>query len=88
MAEITGRLVTLLHPNGVVRMIFIASVRGNGRQLVAKNLDAAELDFMQIFGLTPAKAAMLRARLERDETADVVITVEEKVAVAVQGQPR
>ena len=40
MAHIFGRLLADLHPNGTVRIVFIASVGGeNEAPLTAKNLD-------------------------------------------------
>jgi hypothetical protein len=41
MSEITGRFITDLHPNGAVRMVFLATKGGgNERPLLSKSLDA------------------------------------------------
>ena len=69
MAEVSGRLITDLHPNGTVRIVFIASVGGgNGTPFTAKNLDAAEVIFMTC-GLMPIRAAEIRAELEGNRFA-------------------
>jgi len=53
MAQIPGRLLADLHPNGTVGIVFIASVGGgNECPLTARSLDAAEIDFVTC-GLTP-----------------------------------
>jgi hypothetical protein len=42
MPEITGRLLAVLHPNGTVRMVFIARFGGGNECLITtKNLDTA-----------------------------------------------
>ena len=62
VSEITGRLLADMHPNGTVRMVFIAHTGGgNEAPLTATNLDAAEIDFVRTCGLTPERAAALRA---------------------------
>jgi len=77
MAKIHGRLQADLHPNGTVRMVFIASVGGgNESQLTARNLDAAEIAFMTC-GIAPQRAAALRAELERNKVAAVDTSVDD-----------
>jgi hypothetical protein len=57
MAKIPGRLLADLHPNGTVRIVFIASVGGgNEAPFTAKNVEAAEIVFMT-YALTPGRAA-------------------------------
>ena len=85
MAEITGRLITDLHPSGTVRVVFIASKGGgNERPVLSKNLDAA-LDFMKSF-VNPKTALTLRTQLERDKVDDAVISIDEEVATAFRTQ--
>jgi len=86
MAEITGRFISDLLPNGTVRMVFIASRDGgNERPLLSKNLDAA-LNFMKSF-VTPEKAMTLRAQLERDKMADAVISIDKERAATFRNLP-
>ncbi len=67
MMEVTGRLISDLHPNGTVRMVFIQRIGGGfERPHTAKNLDRSEKEFINPLGLTSEKAASLRAQLERD----------------------
>jgi hypothetical protein len=46
MTKIPGRLLADFHPNGTVRIVFIATNGGNETPFTAKNLDAAEVIFM------------------------------------------
>jgi len=72
MPEIKGSLIVDLHPAGTVRMVFIAQTGdGNEAPLTAKNLDAAELDFVRLCGLTPERASALRAELQRSKASSV-----------------
>jgi hypothetical protein len=88
MAEVTGRLITDLHPNGTVRIVFLQHVGdGHERPQTAKNLVIAEGEFMNTLGLTPDKAAGLRAQLERDKMADAVISVDVEAASTFRNQP-
>jgi len=88
MAEVIGRLITDLHPNGTVRMVFIAHVGGGfERPQTAKSLDTAEGEFVNTLGLTPDKAAELRAQFERDKIADAVISADAKVAATFRNLP-
>ncbi len=72
-------------PNGTVRMVFIAHT-GGGKEapITAKNLDAAEVDFVRMCGLTPERAAALRAELDRNK----VVTVETSIDAAVAAKFR
>jgi hypothetical protein len=77
MPEFTGRLIVDLHPAGTVRMVFIGHTGGGYESpLTARSLDAAEIDFARICGLTPERAfsavrraRMLQASLPRMEVA-------------------
>ena len=85
MAEITGRLITDLNPDGTVRMVFVASKGGsNERPLVLKDLDAA-VDIIKTL-VTLEQAAVLRGQLVRDRMADAVITIQEEVAATFRNQ--
>jgi hypothetical protein len=81
MPEITGKLLADLHPNGTVRMAFIAHT-GGGKEapLIVKSLDTAEMDFVRVCGLTPERAAALRAELDRNKTVSVETTIDAGVA--------
>jgi hypothetical protein len=79
MPKIPGRLLADLHPNGTVRIVFIATNGGgNGTPFTAKNLDAAELIFMTC-GLTPIRAAAIRAELERNKVASTQTNLDDAV---------
>jgi hypothetical protein len=81
MPEITGRLLADLHPNGTVRMVFIAHTGGgNEAPLTVKNLDTAEIDFVRTCGLTPERAAALRAGLDRNKVVSVETSIDAAVA--------
>ena len=80
MPEITGGLLADLHPNGTVRIFFIAHVGGgNEAPLTAKDLDTAEIDFVKTCGLTPERASALRTELDRNK----VVSVETRIDGAV-----
>ncbi len=80
MAKIPGTLLADLHPNGTVRIVFIARVGGgNETPLTASNLDAAEIAFMTC-GLTPERAAALRSELERNKVVRVDVSIDDAVA--------
>jgi hypothetical protein len=80
MTKIPGRLLADLHPNGTVRIVFIAGDGGgNETPFTAKNLDAAEVIFMTC-GLTPIRAAEIRAELERNKVCLVVTNIDDMVA--------
>ena len=81
MPEITGGLLADLHPNGTVRIVFIAHVGGgNEAPLTAKDLDTAEIDFVKTCGLTPERASALRKELDRNKVVSVETSIEGAVA--------
>ena len=70
-----------LHPNGTVSMVFIPSVGGrNEALLTASNLETAEIYFLSTCGLTPVRAAALRAELIRNKIANVDTAIEDTIA--------
>jgi hypothetical protein len=80
MPKIPGRLLADLRPNGTVRIAFIASDGGgNETPFTAKNFDAAEVIFMTC-GLTPIRAAAIRAELERTKVCSVETSINDVVA--------
>jgi hypothetical protein len=80
MSKIPGTLIVDLQPNGTVKVLFIASVGdGNETPFTAKDLEAAEIVFMTC-GLTPERAAALRAELERNKVASVETSIDDAVA--------
>jgi hypothetical protein len=79
--NISGRLLADLHPNGTVRIVFIAYTGGgNETPLTANDLDAAEIVFMTC-GLTPDRAAALRTELDRNKVVSIETSMDEAVAV-------
>jgi hypothetical protein len=69
-----------LHQNGTVRIVFIAHTGGgNECPVTARNLNGAEIIFLTC-GLTPERAAALRAELERNKGVGVETTMDESVA--------
>ena len=52
---------------------------GNETPFTAKNLDAAEVTFMTC-GLTPIRAAEIRAELERNKVCGAVTSIDDMVA--------
>ena len=81
MPEITGKLLADMHPNGTVRMVFIAHTGGgNEAPLTAKNLDAAEIDFVRMGGLTPERTSALRTELERNKVVSVETSIDDAAA--------
>jgi hypothetical protein len=81
VSEIPGRLLADLHPNGTVRLVFIAHVGGgNECPIAAKDLDTAEIDFVRTCGLTPERAAALRAELDRNKVVSVETSINAAVA--------
>ena len=81
MPEITGKLLADLHPIGTVRMVFIAHAGGgNEAPLTAKNLDAAEIDFVRTCGLSPQRASALRMELDRNKVVSVGTSIDPAVA--------
>ena len=64
-----------------MRIVFIASVGGGSETpLTAKNLDAAELDFVRMCGLTPERASALRTELDRNKVVSVETSIDAAVA--------
>jgi hypothetical protein len=81
MPEITGGLLAGLHPNGTVRIAFIAHTGGgNECPITAKSLNVAEMDFVRTCSLSPERAAALRAELERNKTVSVETSVDATIA--------
>jgi hypothetical protein len=79
MVKILGTLLADLHPNGTVRIAFIANGGGKETPFTAKNLDAAEIVFMTS-ALTQERAAALRAELERNKACSVETSIDDVVA--------
>jgi len=70
-----------LHLNGTLRMVFIAHTGGgNECPITAKNLDAAEIDFVRTCGLTPERVAELRAELDRNKVVSAETCIDAAVA--------
>jgi hypothetical protein len=81
MPEIAGRLLAELNPNGTVRIVFIAHTGGgNECPITAKSLNVAEMDFVRTCGLTPERAAALRAELDRNKVVSVETSVDATIA--------
>jgi len=81
MPKIAGSLIVDLHPAGTVRMVFIAHTGGGYESpITATNLDAAEHDFVRTCGLTPERAAALRAELERNKGFSVETSIDATIA--------
>ena len=80
MAKIPGSLIVDLFPDGIVRIVFLASVGGgNEIPLTVEDLDAAE-DTFTMCALMPGEAAVLRRTLKRNNVAIVDTSVDEEVA--------
>jgi len=80
MAKIPGRLIVDMFPDGMVRVVFLASIEcENEIPLTAKDLDAAE-DIFTMCGLMPGEAAALRRTLKRNKVAIVDTSVDKEVA--------
>ena len=78
--KIPGRLIVDLFPDGMVRIVFLARTGdGNASPLTAEDLDAAEVLFITC-GLTPERAAALRAEVERNDVASVDTSVDVGIA--------
>jgi hypothetical protein len=81
MPEITGSPIVDLHPIGTVRMVFIAHTGGGYEcPITAKNLDAAELDFVRMCGLSPERASALRTELDRNKVVGVETGIDDAIA--------
>jgi hypothetical protein len=80
MATIPGKLMVDMFPDGEVRLVFLPSASTvDASPVKAKDLDAAEAVFMTC-GLTPERAAALRAEVRRNKVASVETTVDEEIA--------
>jgi hypothetical protein len=80
MAKIPGNLMVDLHPNGTVRLVFLADIGGgNESPVTAKDLDAAEVLFMTC-GISAELAAALRNEVERNKVASVETSLDEEIA--------
>ncbi len=65
-----------------MRIVFIAHVgSGNECPITAKNLEAAEIDFVRTCGLTPERAAALREQLDRNKVVSVETSLDTAIAV-------
>lgn len=85
MPKLTGRLLADLHPDGTVRIVFIATFRGgNEAPIRAIDLDAAEIIF-QTCGLSADRAAALKEEVQRNKVASIEATVDEEVAAKFRG---
>ncbi len=61
-------------------MVFIAHTNGgNEAPLTAKNVDAAEMDFVRTCGLTPQRAAALRTEVDRNKVVSVETSIDDAV---------
>jgi hypothetical protein len=77
---IPGTLMVDMYPDGTVRLVFFADIGGgNEAPLTVKDLDAAEVLFMTC-GLTPGRAAALRAKVKRNKVGRVDTSIDEEVA--------
>src|SRR5580700_8367645 len=75
MAQITGRLIMNLLPNGSVTIAFMPNMGGeNMNPIVARNIDGAQDALVKAFGQTPVRAGWIRADLEREGTVQGVIS--------------
>ena len=78
--NISGRLLANLHPNGTVRIVFLAHTSGgNECPVTARTLNGAEIIFLAC-GLTPKRAAALREELERNKGVGVETAMDESIA--------
>jgi hypothetical protein len=81
MAEIKGKLMADLLPNGTVRIAFVPCVGGgNEAPLTAKNLTTAEKEFVSTFGVSPVGAAWMRAEVERNKIFCIHVSLDDAVA--------
>jgi hypothetical protein len=80
MAKIPGRLIADLLSDGTVRLVFLpADADGNASSIKARDIDAAELLFLNC-GLSVERAAGLRDEVSRNKVAGVDVSVDEEVA--------
>ena len=81
MAEINGKLMADLLPNGTVRIIFVPILGGgNETPLTVKNLTTAEKELVNTFGVTPVGAAWIRTEVERKKFFCIYVSLDEAVA--------
>jgi hypothetical protein len=81
MAEIKGTLLADWCPDDRVRIVFQVGEGSRDEPIFAvKNLDTAEREFIRTLGLTPERAANLRAQLERNRVFCVQVTLDDTVA--------
>lgn len=84
MGKVTGRLVLTLFPAGDVQMVFTPNAgAGNPRPLLAKNTRQAEDDLVRTFGFVPEKARTRISELESAGQVDVVVSIDESLAVGL-----
>ena len=75
MAKIPGKLMVDMFPDGSVRLIFLPTVdQRNASPVTVADVYAAEVFFMTC-GLTPERAAALRAEVKRNKVASVDTSV-------------
>ena len=88
MSKIPGRLLVDMRPSGTIKIVFIARYGGgNDVPFMAKNLDTAEVVFMTC-GLSPERAAALRAELDRNKVVSVETRMDDTVAAKFRyGRP-
>jgi hypothetical protein len=80
MAKILGKLMVDLFPDGTVRLVFLPSVdQRNVSSVTVEDFYAAEVLFMAC-GLSPDRAAALRAEVKRNKIASVETAVDPEVA--------
>ncbi len=80
MAKIPGKLMVDMFPDGTVRLIFLPTVdQRNASPVTVEDLYAAELLAMTC-GLSPERAAALRAEAKRNKVASVETAVDPEVA--------
>src|SRR6266699_2801274 len=81
MAEIEGKLIADLLPNGTVRIVFVPRAGGgNEVPLTVVNLTTAEKEFVSTFGVTPVGAAWMRAEVERNKIFSICVSLDDTVA--------
>ncbi len=69
-----------MFPDGTVRLVFLPSNGDkNASSVKAKDLDEAEILFLTC-GLTPDRAAALRAEVKRNKVASVDTSIAEEIA--------
>jgi hypothetical protein len=84
MAQITGRLIMNLLPNGSVTIAFMPNMGGeNMNPIVARNIDGAQDALVKAFGQTPVRAGWIRADLEREGTVQGVISIDLELAATL-----